>query len=48
MSEEDEIQEFVTAEKMPITIEFTQESSEKIFNSGISKQVRKCESKVLP
>ena len=30
---------FITAEKMPLTIEFSQTSSSKIFNSGIPKQI---------
>jgi protein disulfide-isomerase A1 len=30
---------FITAEKMPLTIEFSQTSSSKIFNSGIAKQI---------
>jgi protein disulfide-isomerase A1 len=36
-----EIKTFVTAEKLPLTIEFTQGNSDKIFNSGIKKQVVK-------
>ena len=35
----DEIKAFVTAEKMPLTIEFSQGNSDKIFNSGIKKQI---------
>lgn len=31
---------FVLGEKLPLTLEFSQANSEKIFNSGISKQVR--------
>ncbi|GAX73180.1 hypothetical protein CEUSTIGMA_g633.t1 [Chlamydomonas eustigma] len=34
-----EIKTFVTAEKLPLTIEFTQGNSDKIFNSGIKKQI---------
>jgi hypothetical protein len=39
LTSEEDLKSFVTAEKMPLTIEFSQETSEKIFNSGISKQV---------
>jgi len=35
----DSVKDFVTAEKMPLTIEFTSENSDKIFNSGINKQL---------
>ncbi len=36
----DDIKAFVTAEKMPLTIEFNSGNSDKIFNSGIKKQAR--------
>jgi hypothetical protein len=35
----DNLKEFVTAEKLPLTIEFNQENSDKIFNSGIKTQL---------
>jgi protein disulfide-isomerase A1 len=38
-TDEAELLAFVQKEKMPITIEFSQENSEKIFNSGIKKQM---------
>ncbi len=36
----DKLKAFITAEKMPLTIEFNSGNSDKIFNSGINKQVR--------
>ncbi len=38
-SEEADIKDLVKANKLPTTIEFTQESSSKIFGAGIDKQV---------
>lgn len=35
----DALAEFVGAEKLPLTIEFNQDNSDKIFNSGIKKQL---------
>jgi hypothetical protein len=34
-----ELQAFVTAEKLPLTMEFSQGNADKIFNSGIDRQV---------
>jgi hypothetical protein len=42
LGSDEDLKAWVTAEKMPLTIEFSQETSEKIFNSGISKQVGGC------
>ena len=39
LDDDEEIKTFITAEKMPLTIEFSQGNSDKIFNSGIKKQV---------
>ncbi len=39
VADADALKEFITAEKMPLTIEFNQGNSEKIFNSGIPKQL---------
>ena len=39
-SEADDITELIKANKVPTTIEFTTESSSKIFGAGIDKQVR--------
>lgn len=39
VTDADALKEFITAEKMPLTIEFNQGNSEKIFNSGIAKQL---------
>lgn len=36
---EDALKEFVKSEKLPITIEFSSDNSDKIFNSGINKQL---------
>lgn len=30
---------FILGEKLPLTIEFTQDNSDKIFNSGVKKQI---------
>ena len=38
--EADNIKTFAMGEKIPLTLEFTSENSDKIFNSGIKKQVR--------
>jgi hypothetical protein len=38
-SEADDITELIKSNKLPTTIEFTQESSSKIFGAGIDKQV---------
>jgi hypothetical protein len=35
------LKDFITAEKLPLTVEFTQQNSDRIFNSGINKQVSK-------
>eukprot|EP00197_Chlamydomonas_leiostraca_P006170 CAMPEP_0202858778 /NCGR_PEP_ID=MMETSP1391-20130828/1156_1 /ASSEMBLY_ACC=CAM_ASM_000867 /TAXON_ID=1034604 /ORGANISM="Chlamydomonas leiostraca, Strain SAG 11-49" /LENGTH=530 /DNA_ID=CAMNT_0049537733 /DNA_START=11 /DNA_END=1603 /DNA_ORIENTATION=+ len=35
----DSLKDFVTAEKLPLTIEFNQDNSDKIFNSGIKTQL---------
>jgi hypothetical protein len=34
-----DLKDFITAEKLPLTIEFTQQNTDKIFSSGINKQV---------
>ena len=34
-----DLQSFVTAEKLPLTMEFSQANADKIFNSGIDRQV---------
>lgn len=36
---EEDVAAFISAEKLPLTIEFNQGNSEKIFNSGIPKQI---------
>jgi len=33
------LKDFIMAEKLPLTIEFTQQNTDKIFSSGINKQV---------
>lgn len=38
-TEEDSLKDFLLAEKLPLTIPFSQENSDKIFNSGIPKQL---------
>lgn len=37
--EEEKMSDFVKSEKLPLTIEFSKGNSEKIFNSGIPKQL---------
>lgn len=36
---EESIKALAAAEKMPLSIEFSQQNSDKIFNSGINKQL---------
>ncbi len=39
VTDADAFKQFVTAEKIPLTIEFNQDNSDKIFNSGLKQQI---------
>ena len=39
------VSEFIKTEKLPLSLEFNNENSDKIFNSGINKQVGRVSSR---